>query len=92
MSPNIYNEVAKKGIKNYLRIKHKEKLIELVLEGQIEDFLNKWTIKYISEIQNLEKFKNIDFENISEEELIAFNKDLTYQIIFDEIKLAFNYN
>ena len=75
-----------KILKNYLRNNHQDKLLELVLEGQIEGFLNEWTNKYCLEIQNLEKFKHVDFENISEEELIAFNKDLSYHKIFDEIK------
>lgn len=85
-------EEAKKGIKNYLRVKHNDKLAELILEGHIDVFLDKWTTKYFEEINNLEDFKHANFETISEEELLAFNKDLTYQKIFDEIKSEFNFN
>jgi hypothetical protein len=86
----VKNEETKKDIKNYLRVKHSDKLSELILEGHIDVFLNKWVEKYLVEINNLENFQFTNFEYISEEELIAFNKDLSYQKIFDEIKNELN--
>ncbi|MBO0592470.1 hypothetical protein I2486_13770 [Cellulophaga sp. E16_2] len=84
------SEEIKKSIKNYLRLQHNDKLSTFILEGTIDRFLNKWSSIHFEETNNLENFKYANFESISEEELLAFNQDLSYQKIFDMIKIELN--